>query len=189
MHYTLTGKIARAHPYQLDPTLSVYGAGAEAEATGKAIAEAKQLTENHANNTSNPHNVSKTQVGLGNVDNTSDMNKPVSTAQKEAIEKAKNDAISVANDKATTETLKGTLLASGWSESAPFTQTVTIEGMLSTDYPFVDIDLSNAEDPQKVIEGWNMVGRVTVDSDHTIIGYCYEEVPSVDIPVVFKVVR
>ena len=35
----------------------------------------------HISNTSNPHSVTKTQVGLGNVDNTSDINKPVSTAQ------------------------------------------------------------------------------------------------------------
>ena len=41
---------------------------------------------NHASNTSNPHKVTKTQVGLGNVDNTSDINKPVSTAQKKAID-------------------------------------------------------------------------------------------------------
>ncbi len=37
----------------------------------------------HATITSgNPHNVTKADVGLGNVDNTSDLNKPVSTAQK-----------------------------------------------------------------------------------------------------------
>lgn len=35
----------------------------------------------HINNKSNPHSVTKSQVGLGNVDNTSDTNKPVSTAQ------------------------------------------------------------------------------------------------------------
>lgn len=34
----------------------------------------------------NPHNVSKTDVGLGNVDNTSDADKPVSTAQQAAID-------------------------------------------------------------------------------------------------------
>lgn len=39
----------------------------------------------HTGNTSNPHNVTKVQVGLGNVDNTSDANKPVSTAQQAAI--------------------------------------------------------------------------------------------------------
>lgn len=38
----------------------------------------------HTSNTSNPHSVTKTQVGLGNVDNTSDVNKPVSTAQATA---------------------------------------------------------------------------------------------------------
>lgn len=39
----------------------------------------------HIGNTSNPHSVTKGQVGLGNVDNTSDVNKPVSTAQQAAI--------------------------------------------------------------------------------------------------------
>lgn len=38
----------------------------------------------HINDTDNPHEVTKAQVGLGNVDNTSDVNKPVSTAQAAA---------------------------------------------------------------------------------------------------------
>lgn len=44
----------------------------------------------HTGNTSNPHNVTKAQVGLGNVDNTSDANKPVSTAQQAAIDAVDN---------------------------------------------------------------------------------------------------
>jgi len=40
----------------------------------------------HTSNTSNPHSVTKTQVGLGNVDNTSDVSKPVSTAQQTEID-------------------------------------------------------------------------------------------------------
>lgn len=43
----------------------------------------------HIANKSNPHAVTKTQVGLGNVNNTSDVNKPVSTAQATAIADAK----------------------------------------------------------------------------------------------------
>lgn len=39
----------------------------------------------HTSNTSNPHATTKAQVGLGNVDNTSDVNKPVSTAQQTAL--------------------------------------------------------------------------------------------------------
>ena len=43
----------------------------------------------HIANKSNPHAVTKTQVGLGNVNNTSDADKPVSTAQATAIANAK----------------------------------------------------------------------------------------------------
>lgn len=39
----------------------------------------------HSNSTGNPHNTSKADVGLGNVDNTSDANKPVSTPQANAL--------------------------------------------------------------------------------------------------------
>lgn len=41
--------------------------------------------ETHINNKSNPHEVTKDQVGLGNVDNTSDANKPISTATQTAL--------------------------------------------------------------------------------------------------------
>lgn len=40
----------------------------------------------HAEDKSNPHGVTKAQIGLENVDNTSDANKPVSTLQKEYID-------------------------------------------------------------------------------------------------------
>lgn len=41
--------------------------------------------ETHINNKSNPHKVTKDQVGLGNVDNTSDANKPISNATQTAL--------------------------------------------------------------------------------------------------------
>lgn len=47
-------------------------------------ANASDLTS-HVSNTSNPHNVTKLQVGLGNVDNTSDVNKPISSATEAAL--------------------------------------------------------------------------------------------------------
>lgn len=50
----------------------------------------------HKNDIANPHAVTKAQVGLGNADNTSDANKPVSTAQQEALD--------LKADKATTYT-------------------------------------------------------------------------------------
>ena len=39
----------------------------------------------HVTNTANPHSVTKAQVGLGNVDNTSDINKPISSATQTAL--------------------------------------------------------------------------------------------------------
>lgn len=43
-------------------------------------------TTNHITNKENPHGVTKTQIGLGNVDNTADNDKPVSIAQQTALD-------------------------------------------------------------------------------------------------------
>ena len=45
--------------------------------------------KNHINNEENPHNVTKEQLGLGNVDNTSDLNKPISTATQKELDSIK----------------------------------------------------------------------------------------------------
>ena len=41
--------------------------------------------DNHIINKNNPHEVTKAQIGLGNVDNTSDINKPISSATQTAL--------------------------------------------------------------------------------------------------------
>lgn len=57
-----------------------------------AIADAKKAGTDaqanliaHINDKENPHEVTKAQVGLGDVDNTSDVNKPISTATQNAL--------------------------------------------------------------------------------------------------------
>ena len=57
--------------------------------TGSDVTALKTKVNNHIANKSNPHGVTKSQVGLGNASNTSDANKPVSTAQAAAIADAK----------------------------------------------------------------------------------------------------
>lgn len=52
--------------------------------------------DNHINDTDNPHHVSKSQVGLGNVDNTSDLDKPISTQMQTALD-GKEDSLYVIN--------------------------------------------------------------------------------------------
>ncbi len=64
---------------------------AEANATADIAAwKASHLAEiaaliSHVGNTSNPHSVTKAQVGLGSVDNTADIDKPISTAVANAL--------------------------------------------------------------------------------------------------------
>lgn len=57
--------------------------------TGSDVTALETKVNNHIANKSNPHTVTKTQVGLDNVNNTSDADKPVSTAQATAIADAK----------------------------------------------------------------------------------------------------
>lgn len=67
------------------------------------------LANTHRANTSNPHSVTKTQVGLGNVDNIADTSKPVSTVQQTAldtkVDKVTGKALST-NDYTTAEQSK-----------------------------------------------------------------------------------
>lgn len=53
----------------------------------KCINELQTKLKSHADNTSNPHKVTKLQLELGNVDNTSDANKPVSLAVEAELDK------------------------------------------------------------------------------------------------------
>ena len=48
--------------------------------------DTKRLLLEHEADHSNPHQVTKAQVGLGNADNTSDLNKPISTATQTALD-------------------------------------------------------------------------------------------------------
>lgn len=59
--------------------------GQEVDSAIEAVGELNTNLYNHINNNSNPHNVTQAQVGLGNVDNTSDLDKPISSAVAAAL--------------------------------------------------------------------------------------------------------
>lgn len=54
--------------------------------TGFTISALLELSRQHRASMENPHAVTKEQIGLGSVDNTSDLNKPVSTAVQAALD-------------------------------------------------------------------------------------------------------
>lgn len=89
----------------VDPVVSLAATTAQLDALEASVAadlagkaDAATVTA-HTASTANPHGVTKAQVGLGNVDNTSDAAKPVSTATATALA-AKLDAATGAVDAA-----------------------------------------------------------------------------------------
>ena len=106
--------------------------------------------------------------------------------------KALDDKITrLSAEAARTARYSATLTAAGWSASAPYQQTVSAEGILATDDPFVDVDMSGASGSSQgtaLTEAWGFVGRVTAGNGQ-ITAYCYEEKPAVNLPVILKVVR
>lgn len=81
------------------------------------------------------------------------------------------------------------LLSSGWSETAPYTQTVLVSGILSTDTPIVDIILSSTtETAMAELESYMYLGKIDTGSGE-ITATCYVNVPTADINLNLKVVR
>lgn len=59
---------------------------ASAKDTAEKLPTLQSTVNAHIANKNNPHEVTKAQVGLGNVDNTSDLAKPISTATQAALD-------------------------------------------------------------------------------------------------------
>ena len=96
-----------------------------ADATGAASGVQTSLTS-HTNNKSNPHGVTKAQVGLGNVNNTSDANKPISTATQNALNGKANTSHTHAASNITSGTL---IVARGGTGQTTLTPAVTTKGV------------------------------------------------------------
>lgn len=99
--------------YGVASSLSALSSGETLSTAFGKIAKAVSDFISHKSNTSNPHSVTKSQVGLGNVDNTSDVDKPVSTAMKTALNNkmSKTDTM-FSRDKFKFYNADGTLLGS-----------------------------------------------------------------------------
>ena len=82
-----------------------------------------------------------------------------------------------------------TFKASGWSSSAPYTQTVSVKGIKAADNPIVDINMSSATDNSSELLGaWMLVGRIST-ANGSVTAYCYEKKPEVDISINMMAVK
>ena len=81
-----------------------------------------------------------------------------------------------------------TLVAENWlGDTAPYTQTVAVSGILATDSPIVDILLTDGSETAE-LEAWGYIGRIDTAAD-SITVTCFEDKPSIDLNVQIKVVR
>jgi hypothetical protein len=86
--------------------------------------------------------------------------------------------------------LSATLLADGWSESEPYSQTVEADGVLGADRPWVDCDLTAAITPEEMAsinDAWGSV--LKAESGAGIVTVYFSNVPERDIPIIIQVVR
>ena len=77
-----------------------------------------------------------------------------------------------------------TLSASGWSSSAPYTQSVSFSGMAASDILICDLSMANAttSTAEDLQEAWSYIGKIESGSG-VVIATCYTEKPGIDIPV------
>lgn len=80
-----------------------------------------------------------------------------------------------------------TLPASGWSASAPFTQTISVPGLKSSYRPFVQcVNSPGTKQDKKVIQKqWNFVDSMN-SGDGTLTAVCKFEKPTIDFQIVLK---
>lgn len=128
-------------------------AGGKTLATTESVDSTKSTIDNHIKNKDNPHDIKKATIGLGNVDNTSDELKPLSSAAREAFNNVAYTA-GQCNEFTADESNKGLTPAAAKKAVTTFgvlkegnstiTGNLTINGNLHTNSIGVD-DLTNIE--------------------------------------------
>lgn len=84
--------------------------------------------------------------------------------------------------------LTGTLTAGGWSDTVPYTQTVTVTGLSANGNPILDLVVS-ADTATGISENkeWAYITKAET-AENTLTVKCYENKPSVDLNFIIKVV-
>lgn len=129
--------------------------------------------------------LTKSSVGLGNVDNTSDANKPVSTAQQAAID-GRVPITRTVNGKALSadivlDAVGSITLSLSWSGSGPYTQTVTVTDATVTSNSKVDLQPTPAQIAQLIADG--VEALVVENNAGTLTATAIGAVPSVALTV------
>lgn len=79
-----------------------------------------------------------------------------------------------------------TLLSTGWSSSAPYSQTLTIQGLTVDDYPIMDlVPDDNASTAATQITQYDYITKAITGANSLTV-YCNTNCPSVNLPLILK---
>ena len=122
----------------------------------------------HTSNKTNPHNVTKSQIGLGNIDNTSDLDKPISTATQNALNEKADDNMVVHIE-------GGEIIVGDKTFNKPITSpTSPTDNFHLTNKVYVDSKIENIKikDPEFVKNGvgWSLKYRADNPTFYGAIG-------------------
>lgn len=111
------------------------------------------------------------------------------TTQGQSITTLQGD-VSTINSELSTKAnryIYNTTLSTTWVGSAlPYTQTVSISGILATDTPHIAPIYSS--DIENEVQAWSLVTKATT-SDGSIAFYCYGDKPSISLNLQIEVIR
>ena len=86
-------------------------------------------------------------------------------------------------------TKTATITTSWTGSSAPYTQNVTVSGLLSTDYPhIIPVYSTSNETAIAQKEAWSMISNAVAETD-TITFTCFEDAPTTEITIQIEVIR
>lgn len=139
--------------------------------------ENKGKIDTHIADKNNPHEVTKTQLGLGNVDNTSDNNKPVSNAQQAALDLKANKADVYTKTQSdnrfqkiltagTGISIVGNVISATVGISMQFVNELPQTGLANVFYfiPSEDAEEDNIYDEYVYVNnGWEKIGSTKID--------------------------
>ena len=92
------------------------------------------------------------------------------------------------NEKAEAQKYMATIPATAFSNQAPYTAEVVVNGMLATDNNFPVSPVFTTSNYNSISEDWNKISFIEAGADKIIVT-CMEEVPATDIPIQITVVR
>lgn len=182
-----TGHSADGEPFAGSVDLSIYATTAyvdgQVDAIESTISGLSQTVSTQGESiTSLQSQVSSNDTDIANLQG-------ITTTQGQSISSLQSNISTINNELSTKAEryIYNSTLNTTWSGSAaPYTQTINISGILSTDTPH--ITPIYGDNTENEMQAWSMVTRA-ITSDGSITFYCYGDKPNISLNLQIEVIR